>query len=91
MNGAFLLAISRPEVSSVAVEAEIGLTVAVTMASFYIPMALSLSANLAHLPPIYGLYGFAVQPLVYALLGSCPTMAVGPEVSYYDYSCGFCR
>ena len=50
------------------------------MASFYIPMALSLSANLAHLTPIHGLYAFAVQPLVYALLGSCPTMAVGPEV-----------
>lgn len=36
----------------------------VTMASFYIPMALSLSANLAHLPPIHGLYSFAIQPLV---------------------------
>lgn len=34
------------------------------MASFYIPMALSLSANLAHLPPIHGLYAFAIQPLV---------------------------
>ncbi|PWW73953.1 hypothetical protein C7212DRAFT_283826 [Tuber magnatum] len=53
----------------------------VTMASFYIPMALSLSANLAHLPPIHGLYGFAIQPLVYSLLGSCPTMAVGPEAA----------
>lgn len=53
----------------------------VTMASFYIPMALSLSANLAHLPPIHGLYSFAIQPLVYALLGSCPTMAVGPEAA----------
>lgn len=51
------------------------------MASFYIPMALSLSANLAHLPPIHGLYAFAIQPLVYALLGSCPTMAVGPEAA----------
>lgn len=44
-------------------------------------MALSLSANLAHLPPIHGLYSFAIQPLVYALLGSCPTMAVGPEAA----------
>jgi high affinity sulfate transporter 1 len=51
------------------------------MASFYIPMALSLSANLAHLPAIHGLYAFAVQPLVYALLGSCPTMTVGPEAA----------
>lgn len=37
------------------------------MASFYIPMALSLSANLAHLPPIHGLYAFAIQPLVHSL------------------------
>ena len=51
------------------------------MASIYIPMALSLSANLAHLPPIHGLYAFAVQPIVYAMLGSCPTMAVGPEAA----------
>lgn len=51
------------------------------MASIYIPMALSLSANLAHLPPIHGLYAFAVQPIVYALMGSCPTMAVGPEAA----------
>lgn len=36
------------------------------MASFYIPMALSLSANLAHLPPIHGLYSFAIQPLVHS-------------------------
>ncbi|RPA86080.1 putative sulfate transporter [Ascobolus immersus RN42] len=53
----------------------------ITMASIYIPMALSLSANLARLPPIHGLYGFAIQPLVYAFLGSCPTMAVGPEAA----------
>ncbi|KAI5809265.1 sulfate transporter family-domain-containing protein [Pyronema omphalodes] len=53
----------------------------ITIASFYIPMALSLSANLAHLQPIHGLYAFAVQPLIYALLGSCPTMAVGPEAA----------
>lgn len=53
----------------------------ITMASFYIPIALSLSTNLAHLPPIHGLYAFALQPLVYAILGSCPTMAVGPEAA----------
>ncbi|KAL7267126.1 hypothetical protein RUND412_010299 [Rhizina undulata] len=57
------------------------LVAGITMASFYIPMALSLSANLAHLPPIHGLYAFAFQPMVYALLGSCPTMAVGPEAA----------
>lgn len=51
------------------------------MASFYLPMALSLAANLAHVPPIHGLYAFVFNPLVYALLGSCPQMIVGPEAA----------
>ncbi|KAK7416832.1 hypothetical protein QQZ08_011855 [Neonectria magnoliae] len=54
---------------------------AITMASFYLPMALSLAANLAHVPAIHGLYAFAFNPLVYALLGSCPQMVVGPEAA----------
>lgn len=52
---------------------------AVTMASFYIPMALSYASNLAHLPPVHGLYSFALNPLIYAILGTCPQMIVGPE------------
>jgi MFS superfamily sulfate permease-like transporter len=51
------------------------------MASFYIPMSLSYAANLGHLPPINGLYSFVFNPLVYALLGSCPQMVVGPEAA----------
>lgn len=51
------------------------------MASFYLPMALSLAANLAHVPPIFGLYGFIFQPFVYALLGSSPQMVIGPEAA----------
>ena len=51
------------------------------MASFYIPMSLSYASNLAHLPPINGLYSFVFNPLVYALLGSCPQMVVGPEAA----------
>lgn len=54
---------------------------AVTIASFYLPMALSLAANLAHVPPIHGLYSFVFNPFVYALLGSCPQMVVGPEAA----------
>lgn len=54
---------------------------ALTMASFYIPMSLSLSSNLAHLPPINGLYSFVFNPLIYAFLGSCPQMVVGPEAA----------
>lgn len=54
---------------------------AVTIAGMYLPMALSLADNLAHVPPINGLYGFVFSPLVYALLGSCPQMVVGPEAA----------
>lgn len=55
------------------------LVAAISMASFYIPMSLSYASNLAHLPPIHGLYAFAINPLIYSILGSCPQMVVGPE------------
>ncbi|KAI6778365.1 putative sulfate transporter-like protein [Emericellopsis cladophorae] len=54
---------------------------AITMASFYLPMALSYASNLAHVPPIHGLYAFVFNPFVYALFGSCPQMVVGPEAA----------
>ncbi|KAH8809162.1 sulfate transporter family-domain-containing protein [Xylogone sp. PMI_703] len=54
---------------------------ALTMASFYIPMALSFASNLGHIPPINGLYSFIFHPLIYAFLGSCPQMVVGPEAA----------
>ena len=57
------------------------LVAAVTMASIYIPMALSLAENLGHTPPINGLYSFVFTPLIYALLGSCPQLVVGPEAA----------
>ncbi len=44
-------------------------------------MALSLASNLAHAPPINGLYTFFFNPLVYAVLGSSPQMVVGPEAA----------
>ncbi|KAI0466040.1 putative sulfate transporter [Xylaria cf. heliscus] len=56
-------------------------TAAVTMASMYLPMALSYAENLAHVAPISGLYAFVFTPLLYALLGSCPQMIVGPEAA----------
>lgn len=52
-----------------------------TMASFYIPMALSYASNLGHLPPINGLYSFVFNPFIYAILGTCPQMVVGPEAA----------
>ncbi|KAF3904721.1 Prestin [Dactylellina cionopaga] len=56
-------------------------TAGITMASIYIPMALSLASNLAHVPPAQGLYSFAIVPIIYALLGSCPQMVTGPEAA----------
>ena len=57
------------------------LVAALTMSSFYLPMALSLAANLAHVPPINGLYAFVINPLIYAFLGSSAQMVVGPEAA----------
>ncbi|KAH8424196.1 SulP family inorganic anion transporter [Aspergillus melleus] len=54
---------------------------AMTIASIYIPMALSLSSNLAHAPPINGLYSFVFNPFIYAILGSSPLLVVGPEAA----------
>ncbi|RKF61112.1 putative sulfate transporter [Erysiphe neolycopersici] len=52
---------------------------ALTMASFYVPMALSYAANLAHIPPVNGLYSFVFNPLIYAIFGSSTQMILGPE------------
>lgn len=57
------------------------LTAAITMASMYLPMALSYAENLAHVAPISGLYAFVFNPFFYAILGSCPLMVVGPEAA----------
>lgn len=57
------------------------LVAALTMASFYIPMSLSYAANLGHIPPVNGLYAFVFNPIIYALLGTCPQMVVGPEAA----------
>ncbi|KAE8149719.1 sulfate transporter family-domain-containing protein [Aspergillus avenaceus] len=57
------------------------LIAAMTIASIYIPMALSLSANLAHAPPINGLYSFVINPFIYAVFGSSPLLIVGPEAA----------
>ena len=54
---------------------------ALTMASFYLPMALSYASNLGHIAPINGLYSFVFNPLIYAFLGTCPQMVVGPEAA----------
>lgn len=54
---------------------------ALTVAGMYVPMVLSLADNLAHVPPINGLYAFVLNPFIYALLGSCPSLVIGPEAA----------
>jgi len=54
---------------------------ALTVASFYLPMVLSLADNLAHVPPIHGLYSFFFNPLIYAIFGSSPALMVGPDAT----------
>ncbi|KAE8367665.1 sulfate transporter family-domain-containing protein [Aspergillus caelatus] len=57
------------------------LIAATTVASIYIPMALSLSSNLAHAPAVNGLYSFVINPFIYAIFGSSPLLIVGPEAA----------
>lgn len=57
------------------------LIAAMTVASIYIPMGLSLSENLAHAPAINGLYSFVFHPFIYAILGSSPLLTIGPEAA----------
>lgn len=57
------------------------LVAALTIAGIYLPMALSLASNLSHVPAISGLYSFVFNPMIYALLGSCPQLIVGPEAA----------
>ncbi|CUS22666.1 LAQU0S06e03224g1_1 [Lachancea quebecensis] len=50
-----------------------------SLASFQIPLAMSYSTSVAHVPPICGLNALAFTPFVYAIFGSVPHMIVGPE------------
>lgn len=52
-----------------------------TLASFQIPIVMSYAGSLANVSTISGLYGLVVPPFVYAMMGSVPTMVVGPEAA----------
>ncbi|EJS41308.1 YPR003C [Saccharomyces arboricola H-6] len=51
----------------------------ISLASFQIPLALSYTTSIAHVPPLCGLYSLAISPFVYGIFGSVPQMIVGPE------------
>ena len=49
----------------------------VTLAAYGIPVSLAY-ATLAGLPPQYGIYGYLIGGIFYALLGSSRQLAIGP-------------
>ena len=57
------------------------LTSGITLACLLVPQSLSYASTLAHLPAINGLFGVIVPSLMYALLGTCPQLSVGPEAA----------
>lgn len=48
------------------------------MASFQIPLVMSLATSLAKLPPLVGLYSAVVAAIMYPVFGGVPTLIVGP-------------
>jgi SulP family sulfate permease len=48
-----------------------------TLAAYGIPVSLAY-ATLAGLPPQYGIYGYLIGGIFYALLGTCKQLAIGP-------------
>lgn len=50
----------------------------VSLASFQIPLVMSLATSLAKLPPLVGLYSAATVGFIYAIFGGVPVLVVGP-------------
>lgn len=50
----------------------------VSLASFQIPLVMSIATSLAKLPPLVGLYSVVAAALVYSVLGGVPVLVVGP-------------
>lgn len=50
----------------------------VSLASFQIPLVMSLATSLAKLPPLVGLYSVVAASLTYAVFGGVPVLVVGP-------------
>lgn len=49
-----------------------------TMASFQIPLVMSLATSLAKLPPLIGLYSVLAAAIMYAIFGGVSILVVGP-------------
>ncbi|GEQ72522.1 hypothetical protein JCM33374_g6209 [Metschnikowia sp. JCM 33374] len=53
----------------------------VSLASFQIPLVMSVATSLAKLPPLVGLYSVVAAALTYAVFGGVPVLIVGPSPS----------
>ncbi|KAK6464144.1 putative sulfate transporter [Scheffersomyces coipomensis] len=53
----------------------------ISLASFQIPLVMSIATSLAHLPPITGIYSIISAAIMYSLLGCVPVLIVGPSPS----------
>ncbi|EMG48355.1 hypothetical protein G210_1088 [Candida maltosa Xu316] len=52
-----------------------------SLASFQIPLVMSIATSLAHLAPTSGLYAMIISATIYAILGNVPILIVGPSPS----------
>ncbi|KAG2735049.1 hypothetical protein G9P44_001263 [Scheffersomyces stipitis] len=52
-----------------------------SLASFQMPLVMSIATSLAHLPPVTGLYSIIAGATVYAIFGCVPVLVVGPSPS----------
>ena len=50
----------------------------ITLASFQIPLSISLS-TLAKLPPQSGLFSLIIPPIMYLIFGTVPSLVIGPQ------------
>ncbi|KAK6203474.1 putative sulfate transporter [Scheffersomyces amazonensis] len=53
----------------------------ISLASFQIPLVMSIATSLAHLPPITGIYSIISAAVMYSILGCVPILIVGPSPS----------
>lgn len=53
----------------------------ISLASFQIPLVMSITKSLAHLHPLVGLYSIIVGAFAYSIFGTVPVLIVGPSPS----------
>lgn len=49
------------------------------MTALLVPQASAYAQSLAGIDPVHGLFGASIPSFLYALLGTCPQLSVGPE------------